>query len=267
MPIKMALLMGMLTKDNKKMENIPEYYRSMYSQERYKFLLEAPFNISSKCCNVMKKQPFKAYERRTGRKPITAQMADESRLRTQQWMNNGCNGFDMKHPISNPMSFWTKQDVLLYAKINNLDICSVYGEIVKDYKDMGQVEGQLSFADLMQSSEQEIFELGKVILKTTGCDRTGCVFCGYGCHLEKQRPNRFELIDIMSNPNLRDYCFRGGAFDETDGLWKPDDRGLGYWFVIKWINIHGGFNIYIPEYERYEKEYGNEETRKYLEEE
>ena len=182
-------------------------------------------------------------------------------------MNNGCNGFDMKHPISNPMSFWTKQDVLLYAKINNLDICSVYGEIVKDYKDMGQVEGQLSFADLMQSSEQEIFELGKVILKTTGCDRTGCVFCGYGCHLEKQRPNRFELIDIMSNPNLRDYCFRGGAFDETDGLWKPDDRGLGYWFVIKWINIHGGFNIYIPEYERYEKEYGNEETRKYLEEE
>lgn len=56
---------------------------------------------------------------------------------------------------------------------------------------------------------------------------------------------------------------RGGAFDD-DGLWKPTNNGLGYWFVLKWINIHGGFNIAIPNYEHYEKEYGNELTDNYL---
>ena len=27
---------------------------------------------------------------------MTAEMAEESRLRKQQWLKNGCNGFDMK---------------------------------------------------------------------------------------------------------------------------------------------------------------------------
>ena len=48
---------------------------------------------------------------------MTAQMASESRLRTSQWLKNGCNGFNMKSPISNPMSFWTEQDVLLYIRV------------------------------------------------------------------------------------------------------------------------------------------------------
>lgn len=33
----------------------------------------------------------------------------ERHLREQQWLKNGCNGFEMKSPISNPMSFWTEQ--------------------------------------------------------------------------------------------------------------------------------------------------------------
>ena len=45
-----------------------------------------------KCCNVMKKEPAHRYEKETGRKAILGQMADESRLRTQQWLKNGCNG-------------------------------------------------------------------------------------------------------------------------------------------------------------------------------
>lgn len=105
-------------------------------------------------------------------------MASESRLRTQQWLNNGCNGFDMKSPISNPMAFWTEQDVLQYIVENNLKIASVYGDVITDYAAMGQVDNQLSLTDLGILEE-------KPILKTTGCQRTGCMFCGYGCHLEK----------------------------------------------------------------------------------
>ena len=185
---------------------------------------------------------------------MTGQMASESRLRTKQWLNNGCNGFDMKSPISNPMSFWFKQDVLLYIKEHNLPIAEPYGEIVMD--DGEQLDGQMSLGDF------GIFDNERPLLKTTGCQRTGCAFCGFGLTHDK-RPNRLELLDMVSSPKLRDYCLRGGAFCE-DGLWRPDNRGLGMWFVIQWINVHGGFNVFIPEYERYEREYGNELTREYL---
>lgn len=225
--------------------------------------------------------------RETGRKPITAQMASESRLRTQKWLQNGCNAFDSKNPISNPMSFWTEQDVLLYIKkyieepmrkswenanyshgskrrkarkylrkINyrKKAIASVYGDIVTDFAKQGQVENQMSLSDFGIHCQEHV-------LKTTGCNRTGCMFCGFGCHLEKS-PNRFERM-AETHPKLLDYVMRGGAFD-NDGLWKPDNRGLGYWFVLKWINVHGNFNIAIPNYEQYAQEYRTELTREYL---
>ena len=104
----------------------------------------------------MKKSPTHTYSRKTGRKPMTAQMASESRLRTQQWLKNGCNGFDMKNPISNPMSFWTEQDVLLYIRENNLPICSVYGDIVEEFsiltdqflKRLAAIAQDVCFADM-----------------------------------------------------------------------------------------------------------------------
>ena len=61
---------------------------------------------------------------------MTAQMACESRLRERSWLVNGCNGFEMKSPRSNPMSFWTEQDVLKYIKDFKIPIASVYGNVV-----------------------------------------------------------------------------------------------------------------------------------------
>jgi 3'-phosphoadenosine 5'-phosphosulfate sulfotransferase (PAPS reductase)/FAD synthetase len=140
--------------------------RSMFSQEKYSFFLDAPFEISYKCCNVMKKEPAHRYQKQTGRNPMTAQMATESRLRTQKWLQNGCNGFDLKIPTSNPMAFWTEQDVLLYILTNHIPICAVYGDIVKD----GEIEGQMDLEDVYG---KELVDLGRPTLKTTGCNRTG----------------------------------------------------------------------------------------------
>lgn len=193
---------------------------SSYNLTKYKFFLDAPFEISAKCCNVMKKSPVHSYGRKTGRKPITAQMASESRLRTQHWLKNGCNGFEMTSPISNPMSFWTEQDVLLYIKTHNLSIASVYGEIV-------EVEGKevsVKDADMM-----ELFDMDRPFLKTTGCDRTGCMFCGYGCHLEEE--SRFKRMK-ETHPKQYDYIMR-----------PKEEGGLNYKEVIDWINEHGGFHI------------------------
>ena len=199
-----------------------------YDKSRYKFLLDAPFEISAQCCNIMKKKPIKEYAKNSNRKPITAQMASESRLRTEKWLQNGCNGFDMKSPISNPMSFWTEQDVLYYIKINNIPIASVYGEIVKDYDKEGEINGQLDMSELDPSLG--IFDIGRPTLKTTGCDRTGCMFCGYGCHLEKS-PNRFERMK-ETHPKQYDYIMR-----------PKEEGGLNYKAVIDWINENGNMNI------------------------
>lgn len=221
-PARLKKLLGQLEhKENGVLTDEPS---SMFDRSRYRFFLEAPFEIASNCCNVMKKAPVHSYAKKTGRMPITAQMASESRLRTQQWIRNGCNGFDLKSPISNPMAFWTEQDVLLYIKENNIPIASVYGDIVIDYDGEGQLDGQMDMFDL------GIFEKDRRLLKTTGCDRTGCMFCGFGCHLEKS-PNRFERMK-ETHPKQYDYIMR-----------PKEQGGLNYKEVIDWINEHGNMDI------------------------
>ena len=201
MTVRTARVLGVLTKDNKIAENIPNSDRSAYSLESYKFMLEAPFEISNKCCSAMKKEPIRRYSKETGRMPITAQMASESRLRTQVWLKQGCNAFEAKYPISNPMSFWTEQDVLLYIKTHNLKICSVYGEVVTDDEEMGQMQ-------LSDYAGMELFDLGQQPLHCTGCDRTGCVLCGFGAHikgddrflkLKETHPKMYALLDVCKN--------------------------------------------------------------------
>ena len=189
----------------------PEY-KNQYQIQKFLPLAEADFIISNICCEVMKKSPAHRYSRETGgRMPLTAQMASESRLRLQKWLQNGCNAFECKRPISNPMSFWTEQDILMYIKENNLQIASVYGDIV--YEDL---DGQTRLEGC-----------GK--LCTTGCHRSGCIYCAFGAHLEKGE-GRFERLK-RTHPKLYDYCMGGGAYGE-DGIWRPDNRGLGMAHVI-----------------------------------
>ena len=187
---------------------------------KYAALCEADFNSSHKCCDVMKKNPSKQYEKETGKTPIMATMASESVLRQTKWLEHGCNAFEGKRPSSKPMSFWTEQDVLQYIKRNNLPIASVYGEIV--YTE--------------DESQQRLFDEGEK-LKTTGCDRTGCVFCGFGCHLEKS-PTRFQRLK-ETHPRQYEYCIGGGEFNE-DGIWQPNKQGLGMGYVFDQLNkIYG----------------------------
>ena len=192
--------------------------RSMFCVEKYEPLLHTDFMCADTCCAVMKKSPAKTFARKTGKKPITAQMAAESKQRTAQWMIKGCNAFESKNPISNPMSFWTEQDVLQYIKQNDIPIASVYGDIV--YKD----ESGFEYNDSLTND-------GK--LYTTGCDRTGCIFCAFGCHLE-QEPSRFQRLK-ETHPRQYEYCIGGGEYDEN-GIWKPNKQGLGMGHVFDELN-------------------------------
>ena len=42
---------------------------------------------------------------------------------------------NQKNPTSQPLSFWTEQDILHYIKLNNIEIASAYGDIVYTDKD------------------------------------------------------------------------------------------------------------------------------------
>lgn len=197
--------------------------KSMFNKEKYKPLLYVDFKVSNMCCNVMKKAPAHAYVKSSGKFPITAQTAEESLLRTQQWLKNGCNGFDMKSPISNPMSFWTEQDILQYIKENNLPIASVYGDVV--YKD----EDGFMYQDSICGGK----------LCTTGCARTGCIFCAFGAHLDERGGgcSRFERLK-ETHPKQYAYCIGGGEY--VNGVWQPSKEGLGMGHVFDELNkIYG----------------------------
>lgn len=170
----------------------------------------------------MKKEPVKRYTKITGKVPITAQIAEESTLRTMYWLKNGCNAFNNKRPISNPLSFWREQDILRYIKEKNLPICSVYGRVVIDYDSDEQFNGQMDLSDfgLMEDTRK---------YKTTGCSRTGCMWCAFGCHLEEE--SRFERLKV-THPKIYDYIMR-----------PKEEGGLDYKTVIDWINSNSDLDI------------------------
>ena len=89
--------------------------------EKWKYMAKAPFKISEKCCDVMKKKPFKDYEKTTGKTPIIGTMAKEGRLRFQEYEQHGCNAFDLKRPKSTPIAFWTDSDIWDYIKQNKIE--------------------------------------------------------------------------------------------------------------------------------------------------
>ena len=175
----------------------------------------------------MKKKPSKQYENETGRKPILGTMASESQMRYQSWIKSGCNAFSSKRPTSQPMSFWTELDILQYIKKYDVPYCPVYGDIVIDESADDVLDGQINIFDELG----DYSNAGK--LKTTGCDRTGCIFCMFGCHLEKE-PNRFQRLK-ETHPRQYDYCINGGEM--VDGRWQPNKDGLGLGRVLDYIGV------------------------------
>ena len=79
------------------------------------------------------------------------------------------------------------QDNIVYFGI---PYCSIYGEVIQDKN-------------------------GKY--KTTGVERTGCIYCGFGIHQEKE-PNRFQKLK-KSHPHIWNYCMKSS---ECGGLGMKD---------------------------------------------
>lgn len=226
----------------------------MFNKEKYLPLArDIPVPISHYCCQVMKKSPLKAFQKQSGLHPIIATMADESRLRTQAWLRTGCNAFDGASPKSQPMSFWTEQDVLQYIIENDIEIAPVYGDVVA----VDEVGNEYD-------PHNTLVPLDSCKLRCTGCQRTGCIFCAFGAHMERG-VTRFKRL-AFTHPRQYEYCMGGGqwvdnpAYDATapeyDGEWKnwnpkkiwvPSKQGLGMKAVFDMVN-----EIYGKDFYRYD---------------
>ena len=171
-PYRLARLNGELLDKNGK--------KSIYNCENYKYLLDAPFKISARCCYHMKKAPLNKFERQSGRHPITGVLACESKLREQSWIKFGCNGFERQRPLSQPLAFWLEEDILRYLKMTGIPYAPIYGDIVESRK-----------------------KNGTPILKTTGVSRSGCMYCMQKAILKQTIIELYNQFGIFWETDIR----------------------------------------------------------------
>jgi 3'-phosphoadenosine 5'-phosphosulfate sulfotransferase (PAPS reductase)/FAD synthetase len=97
--------------------------------EKWKFLLDAPFKISNKCCDVQKKFPAKKYDKQTGTFPLIGLMQSDSYNRKFLLQRTCSNYYTINKEY--PIYRWTEQDILDYIKSRGLKYCSIYDTGVK----------------------------------------------------------------------------------------------------------------------------------------
>ncbi len=137
--------------------------------KKWKPLIDAPFDITNKCCEILKKEPSRRYERETGKKAYVGTQAGESIQRKDSYLETGCNTFE-GHIKSHPLSIWSEDDIWEYIHLHELKYASVYDDYTAS-------DG--------------------TVLK--GLDRTGCAYCAFGVSLEcrgerKDDLNRFQKL-------------------------------------------------------------------------
>lgn len=123
--------------------------------KKYEKYKELP--ISDKCCDKLKKEPLRRKARELGLEcTILGILASESYQREKDWLEYGCNVFHKrKDNQSRPLSFWTNDDILEYIEYYHVRIPEIY--------DMGYT-------------------------------RNGCMYCGFGVHLEPDGCNRYQKL-------------------------------------------------------------------------
>ena len=190
---------------------------------KWRYLIDEDIKISARCCDVMKKQPIHRFTEQTGLVGIVGMLAEESRLRESHWLQYGCNTFDKSYPTSNPLSFWTNQDILQYLALFEDSIM----QRIKSQRFLTEENQQ--YIDKLIHPWASVY--GDIIEQdgeyvTTGLSRSGCMFCLFGIHLEDE-PNRIQKMKL-SHPKQYEFCINETrAWDlDTGEEWEfIDDDG------------------------------------------
>lgn len=136
---------------------------------------DAP-EISSECCNILKKEPTRRMKYKGVK--MTGEMAEESQLRKQRYLETGCNGAILENGtgVSKPLGAMTNQALLFGIKFYGVPISDDYGGIVEENQ----------------------------CLKCSGEQRTGCTLCGFGIMFDWERFVRLQ----ESEPAKINYAFK-----------------------------------------------------------
>lgn len=180
---------------------------SAFRQRYKKFLpiLDWDVEISPYCCDKQKEEPVMKFERETGRHPFLGTRVEESARRKSAYLKTGCTTFDVRmafdeesgklievendRPCCRPLSFFTRQDELQYCLDNRILLSEPYGIIYP----VGDIPGQKML-------------FGEPTGKTLACSgeqRTGCLMCPVGCHLDNFSKFKSQK---KANPKLYEYC-------------------------------------------------------------
>lgn len=164
---------------------------------KYLYLIDEPYMVSNYCCIHLKKKPFEEYDKNKGLSPILGIMAGESSRRMASYLKRGgCNVFShtkRDRSTSHPLSIWTEKDIWDCIERYNIPIADIYKK---------------------------------------GATRTGCMFCGYGCHFKDD--NRLQLVyDLYPKwyNHFMNYTNNGVTYREAlrkvlavNGLYLPDEK-------------------------------------------
>ena len=119
-------------------------------------------------------EDFRRYQRETKRKPFTGVMGEESQQRERNIIQNGVNILKGKNIKSNPLAFWTENDIWLYAELYNIRFAeNYYNRIIND-----------------------------IVIPAD--KRSGCKVClmGYGFECNKNEMTRLDKLRILEPKSL-----------------------------------------------------------------
>jgi len=129
---------------------------------KWRYLAEFDFDVTHKCCAILKKDPLEKWGKENGMKPVIALMKDESNLRKQLALFGGSD----KKVYPFLTTGWEEQDIWDYATINNIRFAECYYDRT--------VKGHFIPAR----------------------SRTGCEYCAFGIHMEEN--DRFVSSAILT---------------------------------------------------------------------
>lgn len=158
--------------------------------DKYKYLFFEKYEVSNICCKILKKDPFKKFQKETGMIPIVGTKAFDSQMRRfAYYKRGGCNSFSKQNPVSAPLSIWKDKDIEEYIQRYNVQICDLYTK--ENYK------------------------------------RTGCMLCGFGVNnydrdrfekIKEKHPRVYEQLYEIKNNGVSYY-------EVIEKLLKLEDYG------------------------------------------
>jgi len=184
-----------------------QYSKRWILPKIWKHLIDAPFDISDKCCNYLKHGGLEKYANKCGLCPYVGTLADDSQTRKDNYQKHGCNILQGKQPKSRPLSILKTNERLTVVNKYNLKINSIYQDVV--------INGE--------------------IIK--GEHNTGCADCDFGLYFELRDPQDRYYRQWKRNPRFYLYGMDGIKNNGVTrrealryvGFIPPDERQKTIW--------------------------------------